>query len=298
MVNYLLGKIYAIRSYRTHLIYIGSTTQTLSARFGKHRSAFKVYKKNGKNYMTSFEMMKYSDVYIELLETCSCLSKDELHKREGEFIRVMDCVNKFVAGRSKKEWREDNREQISARGKQYHIDNKEQILSRSKQRYEDNKERILDRSRQHYEDNKERILAKVKQYQSDNKEKISAQKRQYQSDNKEKISAQKRQYQSDNKEKISARQKIAYDASKTQCGCGSVVSKYSILRHSQSLKHLKYLESLPKPEPISYRNGPNTFCKCGSVYKTSSAKKSHVDTRNHVEYLKSLEVEGEDYLMV
>jgi len=106
MVNYQKGKIYAIRSYQTDDIYIGSTVDTLSKRMGGHRCNYKQYiagKKVGN--LTSFKILKYNDAYIELLEDYPCNSKGELERKEGEYIRKMDCVNKVIAGRSQEEYR-------------------------------------------------------------------------------------------------------------------------------------------------------------------------------------------------
>ena len=43
--NYQDGKIYAIKSYETDKVYIGSTTLTLQQRFSNHKSAYELYKK-------------------------------------------------------------------------------------------------------------------------------------------------------------------------------------------------------------------------------------------------------------
>jgi hypothetical protein len=40
-MDYKNGKIYAIRSYQTEDIYIGSTLQTLTKRLSKHKDQFK-----------------------------------------------------------------------------------------------------------------------------------------------------------------------------------------------------------------------------------------------------------------
>ena len=46
---------------------------------------------------------EYGDAYIELLELCSCSSKEELLKKEGDLIRNTDCENKQIPNRKKKE---------------------------------------------------------------------------------------------------------------------------------------------------------------------------------------------------
>ena len=64
---------------------------------------------------------------IELIKNYPCSCLDELRREEGKHIRAMDCVNRYVAGRTQKEWYEDNKEQIKEYHKEYYKDNKEKI---------------------------------------------------------------------------------------------------------------------------------------------------------------------------
>jgi len=144
MVNFLNGKIYTIRSRsRPDLVYIGSTTQTLAQRLGKHRNGHRRYKNGTYSYMTSFQILDIGDEYIELLEDFQCTSKDQLLKREGELIRATECVNRIMPGRTKKQYNQDNKQAISAWHKQYRIDNNEQLLASMKQYRIENREAIL-----------------------------------------------------------------------------------------------------------------------------------------------------------
>ena len=112
MPNYQNGKIYCLRSHQTNKIYIGSTTQSLSHRKGEHKQAYKKHLE-GKGYnITSLNITKFDDWYIELIEYFPCTSREELHKREGELIREMNCVNKVIAGRTQKEYRKDNEQKL------------------------------------------------------------------------------------------------------------------------------------------------------------------------------------------
>ena len=129
--KYNSSLIYTIRSHQTNKYYIGSTIQSLSKRLTGHRSNYKKYLTNNDNeYASSFEILKYSDYYIELLLAYPCNNKDELHRREGELIRQhkSDVVNIFIAGRTDKEYNEDNKIRI----KQYRLDNLVQIKERVK----------------------------------------------------------------------------------------------------------------------------------------------------------------------
>ena len=126
--DYQLGKIYCIRTYQSNEVYVGSTIQTLSNRMGGHRRDFKAYKKGtNTKYVSSFEILKYTDCYIELVKLNPCNSKTELDREEGKYIRQMDCVNKNIPGRTKAQYRIENKDKISAKMKEYYIDNKASI---------------------------------------------------------------------------------------------------------------------------------------------------------------------------
>ena len=108
MVNYQDGKIYKIFSYDNEtLIYIGSTTKSLSQRMGQHRIHYRLYKEGQKDKISSCDVFDRHGVaycYIELLETFACQNRDELNRREGHHIRTNICVNKNVAGRTATEY--------------------------------------------------------------------------------------------------------------------------------------------------------------------------------------------------
>lgn len=102
------GKIYALKSNQTDKIYIGSTIYDLSYRKRKHIENYNRYIRGktlpGKTpYISSVELCKYDDMYIELIEEYPCENKRQLEKREGELQREMNCVNKIIANRSWKE---------------------------------------------------------------------------------------------------------------------------------------------------------------------------------------------------
>ena len=137
------GKIYTIRSFQTEKYYIGSTNhKTLSQRLSKHKSNYKIWlRNNDMDYTTSFEILKYDDYYIELLELYPCNLKAELHKREGELIRLHkdSLVNICIPCRTPKEYQIDNREILSVKAKTYkaiyRIENKQKIKDHATQPY-------------------------------------------------------------------------------------------------------------------------------------------------------------------
>ena len=94
--------------------------------------------------------MKYADAYIELIEDYPCNSKKELNRKEGKWIRQMDCVNKTVAGRTQQEWIEENKEELKTYKKQYYEKNKEKLIARQKQYQAEHKEEIVIKNKQRY----------------------------------------------------------------------------------------------------------------------------------------------------
>jgi len=147
MVNYSNSKIYKIWSLIGDKIYIGSTTKEyLSQRMDKHRSQYKSYK-NGKSHNVSsfilFDEYGLENCKIELLEAKECNSKDELRQLEGKYIRDLECVNKCIAGRTKKEWIECNKEYFINYQIKWREDNKDKIKEDDKIRYQKNKEELF-----------------------------------------------------------------------------------------------------------------------------------------------------------
>ena len=160
-----MSKIYAIRSYQTDLIYIGSTTRILSKRFAEH--------KKPTNKSNSKEILKYEDAYIELIEEYPCDNKDQLNKKEGEHIRANNCVNKHIAGRTSREYYDDHLNTILQQRKDRYNINSEKIKEYSKHYRLKHREECITRTKEWYTANKD----KVKQYKEQNKDKINARRR-------------------------------------------------------------------------------------------------------------------------
>ena len=198
-------------------IYIGSTTQPLSTRMGGHRREFRTNNKYCSSHVL-FNKYGLDNCKIELLYDYPCENKKELEKEEGKNIRENKCVNKYVAGRTPKKYREDNKEQILEKRKEYREDNKEQINIKKKEHYEKNKEKINERMKKYYEDNKEQIKEHNKKYREDNKEQLKERTKKYYQEHKDKMKE--------------------YFKEKITCECGCIITKHSLNRHKKSKKHL------------------------------------------------------------
>ena len=90
------GYIYSIRSYQTELIYIGSTFGKLRQRLFQHKYNFRQFNLKTYHYVSSYEIVKYDDAYVELVKTYEKVNKMELKMFEGEHIRNNKCVNKKI----------------------------------------------------------------------------------------------------------------------------------------------------------------------------------------------------------
>lgn len=94
-VNYTDSKIFCIKSFETDKVYIGATTKRLPQRIASLKDSYKKYLNGSKKIDDSYEILKYNDAYIQLLESCSVKNKDELNSKLIEMIeRYKDkCVN-------------------------------------------------------------------------------------------------------------------------------------------------------------------------------------------------------------
>ena len=154
--KYHRGKIYKIVDVGYNKCYIGSTIEKLSNRMSGHRNAFKSFSKSLGKGQSSFVM-------IELIENYPCETKDELHRREGYYIQNTDCVNKLVAGRTKPEWIEANKEHLKTYKAQYHQKNKDKHNKMSSENYYNNREHYSQINKEYREKNKEFVETRQNQ---------------------------------------------------------------------------------------------------------------------------------------
>ena len=180
----------------------------------KHRSKanseeaqhFKIYQTMNKLGVENF--------YIELFHLFPCNSLEELRAEEGRCIREYGTLNERVAGRDKKQWYEDHKEEQLAKQKQY---------------YQENKEVKLERNKKWRDEHKEEQKEYHKEYRQNNPEAVAERKKKCYENKKEQYLEKKREYYQSRKEK-------------TLCECGSMVSSFEKSRHLKSQKHQAYLQ--------------------------------------------------------
>lgn len=139
MPDYQKAKIYKLWSPSKNLVYYGSTTQAISQRLSGHMREYRQCKKR-KGNCNSYLILECEDYKIELVEEYPCNNKQQLLKKEGEYIKNNICINKRVAGRTKKEYHKDNKKIIDERNKIYDKENRENISQRKKQKYYEKKQ--------------------------------------------------------------------------------------------------------------------------------------------------------------
>lgn len=172
MPDYKQGQIYRLWSPHTDKFYIGSTCNMLAKRLWLHKNDYSGYLNQTRKYISSFELFKLGidDVKIELIELCPCNSKTELVRREGILQREHkdNIVNFMIAGRTNKEWYEDNKEIMKEKRKIYEKkkleSNPDLIYEKTNEYRKNNADKINERQRKRYENNKQNILEQNKIY--------------------------------------------------------------------------------------------------------------------------------------
>ena len=200
MNKYEKAKIYKLIDNTNGNIYIGSTIQSLANRKSKHKQI--------KNKCKSKLIIDNGDYDMILIENYPCSSKEELIARERYFIENIECINKNIPGRTKKELQNYNKE--------WYNDNKERILKKAK-------EKIKTEERKEYEikyanENKDLINTKSKEWYKNNKDKKKEYDKKYKDDKKEHYKKYFKEHQQINKERISKYKKQLADYQNSWCG--------------------------------------------------------------------------------
>jgi len=130
------GKIYKITSNSTDKIYIGSTCLPLERRLAIHKSGYKVFLNGKRRNVSSFEIVKYEDCNIILIEEIQYETNNQLLDRERFYIETNNnCVNLYIPNRTKKEYYQAYKTEIIQYNLQRYYNNREKILECAKKRY-------------------------------------------------------------------------------------------------------------------------------------------------------------------
>ena len=91
-------------------VYIGSTVQPLCKIMVNHRCDAKREGMCRKLYNKMSEY-GFDNFYIELVEEWPCENIEQLHQREGYYIRLIGTLTGKISGRSRKEYDLENAEE-------------------------------------------------------------------------------------------------------------------------------------------------------------------------------------------
>ena len=177
MVNYNKAVIYKIvsKDLDHKYCYIGSTCNFIKRKSQHKENCNPNYKKSSLPlYQHIIKNGGWKEFEMVLVQNYPCETKLELHKRERECKEIYnDNLGVKVPTRTRKEYREDNKEKITEKNKQYNRDNKEKIAEQRKNHYQVNKEKIAEKGEQYRKDNKEKITERKANYYQANKDKIA-----------------------------------------------------------------------------------------------------------------------------
>jgi len=174
------GYIYKIYDNTNGNVYYGSTKKHyLSSRIANHRAKYKKYLE-GKGYFTkSFDILKNNDYSYSVVEKVEYNDKYELHQKERFYIENNECINKCIPNRTRKEYKEANKEIIKEQNKEYRQNNIEKIKQIEKEWYQRNKEKIKEQQKEYRKTNKEKIKQIEKEYRDANKDKLKEKAKEY-----------------------------------------------------------------------------------------------------------------------
>jgi group I intron endonuclease len=237
-LDYKNGKIYVIRNHINDKVYVGSTTQSLSKRWGEHKKSYKMMKERSRKIYQAIMEYGIDRFYIELVENYPCENIEQLRAREGFCIRQFDSFkngyNCQIEGRTDKEYYEENKDKIKAYHQEYQKENKDKIKAYNQEYQKENKDKIKAYHQEYQKENKESIKEYNSCHYTTHKEKYSENHKQYYLKNKDAVSVKHREYYQKNIEKYN---EIIV------CECGVEITKGSLSRHTKSKQHQNYLSS-------------------------------------------------------
>jgi hypothetical protein len=245
--------------YENTLLYIGHSTDFTRRKQSHKDNCFneKIKKFNYPFYKYIRENdIDFSDLRWEK-ENYSCNLKNEAEREEGLRIRLNNPLcNIIVPGRTKKEYYEENKDEINEKKKIDRKENPEKYKNINKSYYEKNKEDILQKQKEDRENNPEKYREKkIKQYYKD-VEKSREEKREYHRKNKEAISERKKEDKKMNPDKYKKYSETNYEKHKEQilermkekitCDiCHTDVRNSDFRRHERTQTHQYNLNKKP-----------------------------------------------------
>lgn len=147
-------------------IYVGHTTD-----FTKRKCKHKHCCNNENSPNHNFNVYKFirdngnwDNWDMVMIEQYPCQNKLEAERKEREYIETLNAnLNKVIPTRTRKEWINEHKDEITEYKKIYYENNKEEISEKNKIYREENVEQIRERKKKYREENKQKIKEKYSQ---------------------------------------------------------------------------------------------------------------------------------------
>ena len=137
----MIGRIYIVKCKVNQLMYVGSTIRDLETRMKQHLKD--MYKFTNFKLYKAMNEFKAENFYINLLEEFEYNDIKQLRREEGKFIKIIKPeLNVNVAGRTIKEYNEDNKQKLRLYRKLYYRDYRlkhQEYLKQYRRNYYNNK---------------------------------------------------------------------------------------------------------------------------------------------------------------
>jgi len=204
-MGYENSKIYKLQHTDGHF-YIGSTINELTKRLSQHKG---MNRPNQRVY--AHIAGEWDKVRILLIEEFSCQNKQELLRKEDEYIQkelnnplclnVLHAVlnvekRKANAVERDKAYYEENREEIREKQAEYYVENAETIKEQAREYKAEHREECKARDRAYYEAHKDQFA----EYARANAERINARRREKWQEKKDRVNAERRAKRAEAKE--------------------------------------------------------------------------------------------------
>jgi hypothetical protein len=176
-----------------------------------------------------------------------CDNEEESIELEARYIRNTDnCVNIRIPGRTRKEYYEENKDEILKYLKEYREAHRDELFDYRKEYYEENKDKLNEKHKEYYEAHRDEIKEYYKEYYQENKDKLNEKNKEYyeahrdeiKEYHKEYMKGYNKEYYEENKDKIKEKKKEKYT-----CECGSTLTVGGKATHEKTKKHLNFINS-------------------------------------------------------
>jgi hypothetical protein len=154
-MGYENSKLYRLQHDDGHF-YIGSSINELRMRLGQHKKVSKI-KPNIRVYQHING--EWDKVKIVLIEVFECSNRDELRRKENEYIQK-ELKNELCLNHRREHLTEEEAKEYR---KEYYERNKDKIKEQGTEYYEANADKVKERVSKYYEANADKIKARARE---------------------------------------------------------------------------------------------------------------------------------------